>query len=384
MMARNPRSSWYRLDHGSLVLDARPIGLGGMGNPSFLARRQQHIDATASTLVRFQPAHEGDEAGLTIFQNDDYWYAIAIGMDGGRPVVQLRRRAGAAESASGAVVATAPLPGAAGEPIRLRIQAEGARYRFSYAASAGDWHDLGGDQDGTILSTNIAGGFVGAVFGPYARTAPEAEPLSPIRLNQIGFLPDGPKRALLPSDSASAAPLGAERPLGRVPGARRDHRHRRRPGVGRAPPSDRFQRLPAGRRQFPARRRDGAKPGVPDRRGRFARLPFDALNYFYQSRASIPIEARYAGGERWARPAGHAPDRATCISGPDERGDRWAPCAYTLDVSRGWYDAGDQGKYVVNGGIALWTLLDLYELGQVRGRPSSPTAAPPFPRPATA
>jgi len=369
MMARNPRSRWYRLDHGSLVLDARPIGLGGMGNPSFLARRQQHIDATASTLVRFQPAQEGDEAGLTIFQNDDYWYAIAIGLEGGRSVVQLRRRAGAAESASGAIIASAPLPAAAGEPIRLRIQAEGPRYRFSYAASGGDWRALGGDQDGTILSTNIAGGFVGAVFGPYARTAPEPEPPSPIRLNQLGFVPDGPKRAVLPN--ASTTPLhwelndrwGVSRARGETTvvgddSASGEHLHLIDFSAWRTP-GDNF-RLVVGAARSRAFRI------APDM---LERLPRDALNYFYQNRASTPIEARFAGGERWARPAAHAPDRATCISGPDERGDRWAPCAYTLDVSRGWYDAGDHGKYVVNGGIALWTLLNLYELGQVRGRP---------------
>jgi len=32
-----------------------------------------------------------------------------------------------------------------------------------------------------------------------------------------------------------------------------------------------------------------------------------------------------------------------------------------LDVSGGWYDAGDHGKYVVNGGIAVWTLMNLHE-----------------------
>ncbi len=90
-------------------------------------------------------------------------------------------------------------------------------------------------------------------------------------------------------------------------------------------------------------------------------LKFAALNYFYQSRAGIPIEARYAGGKIWARAAGHVHEVASCFAGMDERGNRWPGCDYTLDVTGGWYDAGDQGKYVVNGGIALWTLLNLYE-----------------------
>jgi endoglucanase len=32
-----------------------------------------------------------------------------------------------------------------------------------------------------------------------------------------------------------------------------------------------------------------------------------------------------------------------------------------LDVTGGWYDAGDYGKYVVNGGISVWTLMNFYE-----------------------
>jgi endoglucanase len=92
-----------------------------------------------------------------------------------------------------------------------------------------------------------------------------------------------------------------------------------------------------------------------------APLKYAALNYFYQTRAGIAIEARYAGGKQWARPAGHAHEVATCFSGKDEQGNVWPGCDYSLDVTGGWYDAGDQGKYVVNGGIALWTLQNLYE-----------------------
>ncbi|MFN3389794.1 MAG: glycoside hydrolase family 9 protein, partial [Allosphingosinicella sp.] len=97
----------------------------------------------------------------------------------------------------------------------------------------------------------------------------------------------------------------------------------------------------------------------------YDRLPYDALAYFYHNRAGTPIEARFAGGERWARPAGHASEVAGCVSGADPSGNVWPGCGadYRLDVTGGWYDAGDHGKYVVNGGIALWTLLNAYETG---------------------
>jgi endoglucanase len=94
---------------------------------------------------------------------------------------------------------------------------------------------------------------------------------------------------------------------------------------------------------------------------------YDSLKYFYHNRSGIAIETQYTGGgngsfasnSKWARPAGH-------INVGANKGDLNVPCwtgtcNYTLNVSKGWYDAGDHGKYVVNGGISVWTLLNLYE-----------------------
>ena len=108
-------------------------------------------------------------------------------------------------------------------------------------------------------------------------------------------------------------------------------------------------------------------------------LKYDALRYFYHNRSGIDIEARYTGGGRgsyaadaqWARPAGH-------LSQGVNRGDYNVPCwpeeegaartcDYTLDVTKGWYDAGDHGKYLVNGGISTWTLMNLFKRGKRSG-----------------
>jgi hypothetical protein len=71
-----------------------------------------------------------------------------------------------------------------------------------------------------------------------------------------------------------------------------------------------------------------------------------------------------AGGPQWVQPAGHLSDKSVpCSPG--------SGCSYRLDVSGGWYDAGDHDKYVVNGGISVWTLLNLYE--RTKGRPQSLT-----------
>jgi endoglucanase len=86
----------------------------------------------------------------------------------------------------------------------------------------------------------------------------------------------------------------------------------------------------------------------------YGKLKYDALSYFYQNRSGIDITMPYAGGAGWTRPAGHLSDRSVPCA-PN------SGCNYRLDVSGGWYDAGDHGKYVVNGGISVWTLLNLYE-----------------------
>src|SRR5690606_32650489 len=93
----------------------------------------------------------------------------------------------------------------------------------------------------------------------------------------------------------------------------------------------------------------------------YSQLKFDAMAYYYHNRSGIPIEAKYVGDD-WARAAGHMTDNnVTCFKGRDAGGKTWLGCPYTLDVAGGWYDAGDFGKYVVNGGISVWTLQNLYE-----------------------
>ncbi len=85
----------------------------------------------------------------------------------------------------------------------------------------------------------------------------------------------------------------------------------------------------------------------------YHQLKYDALAYFYQNRSGIPISMPWARDFKLTRPAGHVSDsKVGCVG---------TTCDYSLNVKGGWYDAGDHGKYVVNGGIAVWTLLNLYE-----------------------
>ncbi len=55
--------------------------------------------------------------------------------------------------------------------IELKIVAVGGSYSFYYAEKAGQWKMLMDKIDGTFLSTRVAGGFVGSLFGLYATSS---------------------------------------------------------------------------------------------------------------------------------------------------------------------------------------------------------------------
>lgn len=92
------------------------------------------------------------------------------------------------------------------------------------------------------------------------------------------------------------------------------------------------------------------------KKGIFENLGKASLKAFYYQRASTPIDSIYAG--KWSRSSSH-PD--TNVSIHSSAADSYRPEGYKIDGSKGWYDAGDYNKYVVNSGITLGTLMSLYE-----------------------
>ena len=95
----------------------------------------------------------------------------------------------------------------------------------------------------------------------------------------------------------------------------------------------------------------------------------NAMNYFYQNRSGVDIKEDYiTSGDKstLAHEGGHMTDSASVqkiwkneYSSKEEATGTYASSKIT--ASGGWYDAGDHGKYVVNGGISVWTLQNMYE-----------------------
>lgn len=85
-------------------------------------------------------------------------------------------------------------------------------------------------------------------------------------------------------------------------------------------------------------------------------LATGALKAFYYQRMSTPLPVEYAGA--WSRPAGH-PDDKVFIHPSAATEKRTA--SSVISSPKGWYDAGDYNKYIVNSGITVGTMLSLYE-----------------------
>ncbi|MCQ2105333.1 MAG: glycoside hydrolase family 9 protein [Fibrobacter sp.] len=71
------------------------------------------------------------------------------------------------------------------------------------------------------------------------------------------------------------------------------------------------------------------------------------IKSFYYQRSGVELPEEFAG--KWARPAAHFDD---CI-GFHKMMNREG----TWNAHGGWYDAGDYGKYIVNGGVSVGTML---------------------------
>ena len=118
--------------------------------------------------------------------------------------------------------------------------------------------------------------------------------------------------------------------------------------------------------------RGGAYVGSPITVGKgvYGDLVKGSLKWFYYQRASMPLLPQYAG--KWARAAGHMDDKVI-VYGTDQltaktfaaatgaKNVQKNPKTQVINSARGWYDAGDYGKYIVNSGITVFTLLEAYE-----------------------
>lgn len=167
LFLRTVDSSSFTLSKANgLTLKLKPETCMDLGNPSFIGKRQQHLNCTTQTALTFAAKSDNEKAGLIIFQDEKHFYYLCKSMDQGKPVVQLFQSN--TESKTMDLMTQVSVNS---DNVILRIDAEGEQYSFHYAVKPNAWILLKDKVDGTFLSTQTAGGFIGCVLGMYATSS---------------------------------------------------------------------------------------------------------------------------------------------------------------------------------------------------------------------
>ena len=165
MHLRNPVSGDYILERGEgLRMRLNANALSALGSASYLCARQRHMSFKAGALMCFDPASEGEEAGLAIFQSHRYHFAFTLALKGGARILRVAR----CEAGETTVLAEAACAVPSGADVFLRIEADGQSLAFLHGADRESLSPAFENADARILSTDVAGGFVGTTVGMYA------------------------------------------------------------------------------------------------------------------------------------------------------------------------------------------------------------------------
>jgi endoglucanase len=201
----------------------------------------------------------------------------------------------------------------------------------------------------------------------------EPDTRSRVRVNQVGYLPNGPKQATVVTDSTSPVTWELHAAGGAVVASGQAVPRGTDPTSGLPVQVVDFGDVTATGTGFTLVADGETSDPFAISSTIYQQLRYDALNYFYPVRSGIAVDVP---DDTYDRPAGHVsgPDGAVnkgdldvaCLTAADDGAswsyDTWTcPAGYSRDVVGGWYDAGDHGKYVVNGGIAVQQLLSTYE-----------------------
>jgi endoglucanase len=191
-----------------------------------------------------------------------------------------------------------------------------------------------------------------------ATTASAANAAAPasIKVNQVGFLPAAQKLAVIPGaqDGARFAVIDAASGRAVFEGSL---------GAGaKWDASGETVRLA----DFSGLRAAGSYrirvAGLPDSApfaigpNAYRALDAAAIRSYTLNRASIELTFTVAGP--YARPAGHPDDKVLVH---ESAASPKRPAGTVISSPKGWYDAGDYNKYIVNSGISTYTLLAAYE-----------------------
>jgi len=162
---RGPREDFATTTSKGLTIKPFDVNVKEVKPISALFQRQQHNSFSASVTMSYKPTSSKDLAGIVCLQKESFNYVFGVTKKDNDYYLLLQRT----ENNKSTIIDKVKID--VSQPIQLKVAAEGDDYTFSYASKNGKFTALGGKVSGDILSTNIAGGFTGALIGLYATAA---------------------------------------------------------------------------------------------------------------------------------------------------------------------------------------------------------------------
>jgi len=157
---RTPKEIWYNFDQGALTINARPISIDEVGNPSFIGRRLQFAKSEFNTSVSLEKGKDM-EAGIVAFQNENFFYKMVVEQSGKKSYLKV--------SSATKEFAKVELPNYNPvSPVFLKMRMLNGKFECAFSFDEKEWNTIAGELDGKLLSTKVAGGFIGAYFGLYS------------------------------------------------------------------------------------------------------------------------------------------------------------------------------------------------------------------------
>lgn len=171
LMIRTPRSNWYSMKKGQLILSAIPKSIYEVDQPAFLGYRQQHGTFDVTTELNFKPSSAQDIAGMVCYQNEEYNFVFGKTFVKGVETIVVDR----AEKTVARIAALRIPTENRKSNVRLKIEGKGAVYSFYVAYDKENWQLVAENVDARNLSSQNAGGFNGALVGLYASSSSQSK-----------------------------------------------------------------------------------------------------------------------------------------------------------------------------------------------------------------
>jgi alpha-N-arabinofuranosidase len=158
---RYANSSNYSLTarKGYLRLTGSDQTIENWKSPTFLGRRVQDMNFTATTLMEFDPQKDNEVAGITLLNNGAH-FDLLVKQSKGKRVLVCRLHFGNVVHDSEEFILK---PG----PVKLIVKGERTTFSFGYAQGNDSFKEVQ-KVPSKFLSSETAGGFTGLYVGLYA------------------------------------------------------------------------------------------------------------------------------------------------------------------------------------------------------------------------